>query len=108
MIAVAADVPLGSLTYHFTGLDDAGADPDDWAVAFELFLAALRDPDLRSVTQRWMDLSRTTLERFVDAPTARGVDALIEGLVIHMMLSTERLQRDAVRRVVQHFSEPAG
>ena len=55
-----------------------------------------------------MDLSRTTLERFVDAPTARGVDALIEGLVIHMMLSTERLQRDAVRRVVQHFSEPAG
>ena len=84
-IAAAADVPLGSLTYHFSGLDDlleqaftrhaermsplyeahfdgvrtraefvdavtdlihrdAGADHRDWAVAYELYLAALRNP----------------------------------------------------------------
>src|SRR5215218_10668131 len=85
LIAAAADVPLGSLTYHFTGLDDlraqafrrlserlsavyeshfvgvrtdaelveavtdlvhgaAGADAGEWAVTYELYLAALRDP----------------------------------------------------------------
>jgi DNA-binding transcriptional regulator YbjK len=128
-IAAAADVPLGSLTYHFTGLDDllaqafrrhaeqlsqdyeahfagvrtteefveavtdlihglAGDDPGDWAVAYELYLAALRDPALRAVTESWMRASRGVLERFVDPSTARGVDALIEGVVMHKTLST--------------------
>ena len=128
-IAAAADVPLGSLTYHFTGLDDllaqafrrhaermsrayeahfegvrtreqfvaavtdlihglADDDPRDWAVAYELYLAALRDPALRSVTESWMRTSRAVLERFVDSATARGVDALIEGIVMHKTLST--------------------
>jgi TetR/AcrR family transcriptional regulator, regulator of biofilm formation and stress response len=128
-IAAAADVPLGSLTYHFDGLEDllahafrrhaermsqayaahfaevrtraqfvdavtdlihglAGADPRDWAVAYELYLAALRDPALRTVTESWMRTSRAVLERFVDPTTARGVDALIEGIVMHRTLST--------------------
>jgi len=128
-IAAAADVPLGSLTYHFSGLDDllaqafqrhaermsrdyeahfarvrtleefvdavtdlidglAGDDPADWAVAYELYLAALREPALRSVTELWMRTSRSVLERFVDPITARGVDALIEGIVMHKTLST--------------------
>jgi DNA-binding transcriptional regulator YbjK len=128
-IAAAADVPLGSLTYHFAGLDDllaqafrrhaermsrayemhfegvrtreqfvaavtdlihglADDDPRDWAVAYELYLAALRDPALRSVTEAWMRSSRAVLERFVDSATARGVDALIEGIVMHKTLST--------------------
>ena len=57
-------------------------------MAYELYLAALRDPALRAVTEAWMRTSRTVLERFVDPVTARGVDALIEGLVMHRMLST--------------------
>ncbi|MFC6287745.1 TetR/AcrR family transcriptional regulator [Nocardioides sp. GCM10027113] len=140
-IAAVADVPLGSLTYHFTGLDDlcqqaferhaarmsvayaahfegvdggealvdaltdlicgdAGADDADWAVAYELYLAALRRPALRSVTQGWMEASRATLGRFLDPATARGVDALIEGMVMHNTLSTAPLGRDDVRRAV--------
>ena len=128
-IAAAADVPLGSLTYHFAGLDDllahafrrhaermsrayadhfarvrtraqfvdavtdlihgdADADPRDWAVAYELYLAALRDPALRTVTESWMQTSRAVLERYVEPTTARGVDALIEGIVMHRTLST--------------------
>jgi DNA-binding transcriptional regulator YbjK len=128
-IAAAADVPLGSLTYHFAGLSEllalaferhaermsrvyaerfdrvatreqfidavttlidgaAGADSRDWAVAYELYLAALRDPALRVITESWMRSSRAVLERFVDPGTARGVDALIEGLVMHRTLST--------------------
>jgi TetR/AcrR family transcriptional regulator, regulator of biofilm formation and stress response len=141
LIAAAADVPLGSLTYHFTSLDDlrtqafrrhaermsvtyaahfhgvesreqfveavtnlihgdAGADPHDWAIAYELYLAALRDPALRSVTEQWMRTSRAVLERFVDPITARGVDALIEGLVMHKTLATSPVSREQIRSIV--------
>jgi DNA-binding transcriptional regulator YbjK len=140
-IAAAADVPLGSLTYHFTGLEDlraqaftrhaarmaavyeshfagvrtreelldavtdlvhgnAGADDRDWAVAYELHLAALRDPALREVTETWMRASRAVLERIVDPVTARGVDGLIEGLVMHKILSTGQPRREETRQVV--------
>lgn len=141
-IAAAADVPLGSLTYHFVGLSDllalafhrhaermsviyeahfdgvrtgpefveavtdlihgaAGADARDWAVAYELYLAALRDPALRDITESWMRRSRAVLERFVDPATARGVDALIEGLVMHRTLSTTGgASREEIRMIV--------
>jgi DNA-binding transcriptional regulator YbjK len=141
LIASAADVPLGSLTYHFAGLDDlraqafarlserlspayaahfeqvrtlddlveavtdlvhgaAGADPGEWAVSCELRLAALRDPALRTVTENWMRTSRTVLERFVDPDTARGLDALVEGLLMHRMLSTDPFPREVTRGAV--------
>lgn len=140
-IAARADVPLGSLTYHFTSLGDlraqafhrhagrmsvlyaahfdevespeqfiqavtdlihgdAAADVRDWAVSYELYLAALRDPDLRVVTETWMSASRAVLERFVDPTTARGLDALIEGLVMHKALSTSPLPREEILSIV--------
>lgn len=144
-IAAAADVPLGSLTYHFSGLDDlleqaftrhaermsplyeahfdgvqsqtdlidavtglmheltssgTGDDAHDWAISYELYLAALRNPALRNVTESWMRRSRAVLERFVDPLTARGVDAVIEGLVMHMTLSTVSFPRAETRAIV--------
>jgi len=132
LIAAAADVPLGSLTYHFDSLDDLmlqaftrhaalmatayerhfdgvrtrddlvqaianlvlGADADrDSAINFELYLAAVHNPALRSVTQSWMESSRAVLHRYLDPVTARGVDALIEGLIIHSILSTAAVNR---------------
>jgi DNA-binding transcriptional regulator YbjK len=152
LIAAAADVSLGSLTYHFDSLDDlraqafirlservsasyeahftdvtstedlidavtdlvhsaVGADAEEWAVTYELYLAALRDPALRAVTERWMRASRAVLERFVDPETARSLDALIEGLVMHRMLSTApgpRVQtREAVTRALTGAGPPA-
>ena len=141
LIAAAADVPLGSLTYHFNGLEDlreqafrrhaermsviyeahfrgvetreqlveavtdlidgdAGASGPDWAIAYELYLAALREPALREITESWMRTSRAVLERFVDPTTARGVDALIEGLVMHKTLSTRPVSRQDIRTIV--------
>ncbi|WP_030440720.1 TetR/AcrR family transcriptional regulator [Actinoplanes subtropicus] len=143
-IAAEADVPLGSLTYHFEGLDDllaqafhrhaermsplyeahfhgvrdregfidavtdlihgdAGVDPREWAVAYELYLAALRDPALRTVTEAWMRRSRAVLERFVDPVTARGVDAMIEGMVMHLTLSTATFDRADTREIVSRL-----
>ena len=141
-IAARADVPLGSLTYYFTSLDDlrsqafqrhaeqmallyaahfdgvesheqlveavtdlihgdAGAEARDWVIAYELYLAALRAPALRVVTDTWMRTSRSVLERWVDPETARAVDALIEGLVLHRTLSTSPLSRAQIRDVVR-------
>lgn len=152
VIAAEADVPLGSLTYHFTGLDDlreqaftrlaeraaeayaahfedvastedlaeavtalvlgnAGGGDEQWAVSYELYLAALREPSLRDVTERWMLASRAVLERFVDADTARSLDALIEGLIMHRMLSTAPASpaqtRAAVDRMLAGAEGPA-
>ena len=148
-IAAEADVPLGSLTYHFAGLHDllaqafqrhaermsplyeahfrgvrdreglidavtdlihgdAGADPREWAVAYELYLAALRDPALRTVTEAWMRRSRAVLERFVDPVTARGVDAMIEGMVMHLTLSTATFDRADTREIVARLLTGAG
>lgn len=141
LVAAEADVPLGSLTYHFASLDDlraqawqrlsarmsaryearfagvrsradlvdavtglvhddAGGDADDWAVTYELYLAALRDPSLRAITEQWMRSSRAVLERHVDPVTARGVDALVEGLVMHKILSTAPATRADTRAIV--------
>jgi TetR/AcrR family transcriptional regulator, regulator of biofilm formation and stress response len=143
-IAAAADVPLGSLTYHFTNLEDlltqafqrfaegispryearfddvrdltgfvdavtslisadADVDPREWTISYELYLAALRNPALRSVTESWMRRSRAVLERYVDPVTARGVDALIEGLVMHMTLATTTFSRAETRTIVARF-----
>jgi DNA-binding transcriptional regulator YbjK len=149
LIAAAADVPLGSLTYHFESLEDlraqaftrlservtasyeahftdvsspedlvaalvdlvhgaVGADADEWAVTYELYLAALRDPALRTVTERWMRASRSVLERFVDPDTARALDALVEGLVMHRMLSTAPSPRTQTRMAVTRILAGAG
>jgi len=47
-----------------------------------------------------MRTSRAVLERFVDPTTARGVDALIEGLVMHKTLSTSPPPRKQIRSIV--------
>ena len=58
---------------------------------------------MRTVTESWMRRSRAVLERFVDPVTARGVDALIEGLVMHMTLSTAVCTRESTRTIVARF-----
>ncbi len=146
VIAAAADVPLGSVTYHFASLDelrtlaftrhaeamsvlfaahfDAVAtradlveavvdlvhggtgDHHDALVSFELYLAALRNPELRAVTEVWMRTSRAVLERFVDPDTARGLDALTEGLTIHDLLGTAPRPREVTRAAVVRALTP--
>jgi TetR/AcrR family transcriptional regulator, regulator of biofilm formation and stress response len=144
-IARAADVPLGSLTYHFNSLTellaaaftrhvDAVAErfdermqaaPDraaalealvehltgdllgsqrDLVLAVELYVAAARDPALRAVTQDWMSRSRRSLERHLDPVTAREVDALVEGLVLHSALSTDPMTADQIRSALHRLA----
>jgi DNA-binding transcriptional regulator YbjK len=143
-IATAADVPLGSITYHFPTLDEllaaaftlhvdtvaprfdermrAAQDQGDvleylvehltvdllgssrdFVLAVQLYVAAAVNPALRSVTQEWMERSRRSLERHFDPVTARELDALVEGLVLHSALSTEPMTRDEIRHAFERF-----
>ena len=144
-IARAADVPLGSITYHFASLDEllsaaftlhvdtvaprfdermrGARDSDavleylvdhltgdllgsarDLVLSVELYVAAARNPALRAVTQDWMARSRRSLERHFDPVTARELDALVEGLVLHSALSTDPMDRDQIRHALARFA----
>jgi TetR/AcrR family transcriptional regulator, regulator of biofilm formation and stress response len=143
-IARAADVPLGSMTYHFASLDEVLAEafgrhadsaaqvfderlgsapdraaaveavialvaddllgsPHDLILAVELYVAAARNPALRAVTQEWMQRSRQALERHFDPTTARELDALIEGLVLHSALSTDPMTREQISHAIRRY-----
>ncbi|MFB9324040.1 TetR/AcrR family transcriptional regulator [Cryptosporangium minutisporangium] len=143
-IARAADVPLGSMTYHFASLDEILAEAftrhaeaiaavfdqrltaafdraaaidavitlvtDDLlgpsanlVLTVELYVAAARNPALRAVTQAWMQRSRDALEQHFDPTTARELDALIEGLVLHSALSTDPMTPAQIRHAIERY-----
>ncbi|SHN27542.1 TetR/AcrR family transcriptional regulator [Cryptosporangium aurantiacum] len=143
-IARVADVPLGSMTYHFSSLDEvlaeaftrhadavaavfderlgAAADRNaaieavialvsddllgsghDLVLTVELYVAAARKPALKAVTQAWMRRSRIALERHFDPTTARELDALIEGLVLHSALSTDPMNAAQIRHAIERY-----
>ncbi|WP_437965731.1 TetR family transcriptional regulator [Sorangium sp. So ce260] len=144
-IARAADVPLGSTTYHFASIDELlaaaftrhaetvaarfeermraacgreaavellvehltadllGA-PRELVLSVELYVAAARRPALRAVTQAWMLRSRRALELHFDPVTARELDALIEGLVLHSALSTDPMTSEQIRHAIHRFT----
>jgi DNA-binding transcriptional regulator YbjK len=96
-IGVIAEHGVAGTTHRLTAV---AAAEQGWAVAYERHRAALRDPALRTVTESWMRRSRGVLERFADPVTARGVDALIEGRVMHQMLSSAPVSRPQARQIV--------
>ncbi|MFJ3823446.1 TetR/AcrR family transcriptional regulator [Streptomyces nodosus] len=145
-VAARADVPLGSVTYHFSSLAELQAQAFEWYVeqrtaefeslftevearedlieilvelvqggpsrrrsavlGFELHLAALRDPALRALTQRWTRDSRAVLSRFTGPEIAGRLDALLEGLIMHALLATEPEPREATRAAVAQALPP--
>ncbi|HEY0698127.1 MAG TPA: TetR family transcriptional regulator [Micromonospora sp.] len=146
-VAAAADVPLGSVSYHFASLDDlltsavthlaetaaavfdaqmAAIEPGTDARAkvgeamladlsdnqrsavltYELYATAARRPELRTVTQAWMDSARRSLERHFDPDTAEALDALIEGLILHATLSTGPVDSEKIRQAIHRFGPP--
>ncbi|MFF4257170.1 TetR/AcrR family transcriptional regulator [Streptomyces sp. NPDC001663] len=146
-VAARADVPLGSVTYHFASLADLLARAfaryveqrtaefenlftavhtrDDLVevlvdlvqggpsrrrsavLGFELHLAALRNPDLRKLTQQWTKDSRAVLARFTGPEIAGRLDALLEGMIMHALLTTEPEPREMTRAAIVQALGPA-
>ncbi|WP_197373968.1 TetR/AcrR family transcriptional regulator [Mycolicibacterium baixiangningiae] len=140
-IGTAADVPLGSITYHFATLDDivhrafeshvdtlAGrfearlanchndddvieciasaitddlvGHPHELAVTYELYGDAVRRPETRRLTQRWMERAEDALAEHFDRTTARLVDVVIEGLMVHMSIAQQPISKEEVRNLL--------
>ncbi|WP_329455079.1 TetR/AcrR family transcriptional regulator [Streptomyces sp. NBC_01497] len=147
-IAARAGVPLGSITYHFTGLTDllaqafarhvelqsaafkdlfhdvgtqeqfvetlvglvdTGPSRHRGAVlGFELHLAALRSPRLRALTRAWTQDSRAVLARFTGPDRAADLDALLEGMIMHALLTTVPESRETTRDTLVRMLGPTG
>ena len=58
-------------------------------ISYELYTLAAREPAYRALTSEWMRRSRAALELHFDPTTARMLDALIEGLILHRALDTD-------------------
>ena len=86
---------------------EAGVGRRDWVVAYELYLAALREPALREITQDWMQGSRDVLQRVLDPDTARALDGVMEGLTMHAMFSTAPPTQESTRAVLARVLELA-
>jgi DNA-binding transcriptional regulator YbjK len=90
------------------GLVHGGPERHRGAVlGFELHLAALRDPGLRDLTQAWTDDSRTVLARFSGPARAARLDALLEGMIMHALLTTAPESREATRDAIEQTLGPA-
>jgi DNA-binding transcriptional regulator YbjK len=76
-------------------------------VAHELYLAALREPALREITQGWMQGSRAVLQGVLDADTARALDGVMEGLAMHAIVSTTPPTPQMTRAVLARVLELA-
>jgi DNA-binding transcriptional regulator YbjK len=137
-VATAADVPLGSVTYHFATLDDIvqqafeahvdalatrfearlascgdgddlieciasaitddlASHPNELAVTYELYGGAVRRPAIRRLTQRWMERAEDALAEHFDRTTARLVDVVVEGLMVHTSIAQQPISKDEVR-----------
>ncbi|MEU3146510.1 MULTISPECIES: TetR/AcrR family transcriptional regulator [unclassified Streptomyces] len=148
-IARRAGVPLGSMTYHFGGMDEllreafseftghvvaifdthlatpsgpeeareAVADliralsedsTRDLVLTQELYALAARRPAYRELTHEWMRRSRVHLEKYFDPDTARQLDALIEGLTLHLALSREPHDRPLTLEAIARITAPGG
>ncbi|AQT80184.1 hypothetical protein B1R94_14325 [Mycolicibacterium litorale] len=140
-IGTVADVPLGSITYHFANLadivdvafethvarlaerfgarlagcesaddvieciveavtDDLAAHPNELAVTYELYGDAVRRAQTKRVTQDWMGLAEEALAQHFPRPTARLLDVVVEGLMVHMSIAQQQISKDEVRALL--------
>ena len=81
------------------------AEPRTLVLSYELYAFAARHPAVSAVMQQWMDSSRDALGRFFDPLTARGLDALIEGIGIHNSIDRAPLGRAAVKIIVERIAD---
>ncbi|MFJ2554197.1 MULTISPECIES: TetR/AcrR family transcriptional regulator [unclassified Streptomyces] len=77
-------------------------------LGFELRLAALRNPQLRVLTRAWTEESRSVPARFTDPESAARLDALLEGMIMHALLTTAPKSRATTRDAIDRTLGPAG
>jgi TetR/AcrR family transcriptional regulator, regulator of biofilm formation and stress response len=72
----------------------------DLLLSLELYVLAARDVRYRLLMEKWQHTARGIFAAHFDPQTARTVDALLEGLILHSLLSTESVDPDFIAQAV--------
>lgn len=79
---------------------------NELAVTFELYGDAVRRADTKRITQEWMERAEDALAHHFDRATARLIDVVVEGLMVHMSIAQQPISRDAVRALLITAANP--
>jgi DNA-binding transcriptional regulator YbjK len=105
MAAANQDNAIDALVESLT--DDLVANPGVLAVTYELYGASVRRPALKKVTQEWMRRAEDALCEHFDRSSARLLDTVVEGLMVHMSIAQQPLSRDEVRALLTRSASAA-
>lgn len=77
------------------------SDPREAALSFELYAFAARRPEIRALTNAWMERSQAALRVFFTATSARLIDTMVEGFCTYRGLSADPSGPAEVRRALE-------
>ena len=93
-VQLISDYVLDALTHHW----------DRTVVEHELYMAALRRPELRGLSREWDEAFPKVLAKYVDDVTAKTVAMVVDGMFvrafIHGMPSREEVE-EVLRRLLR-------
>jgi DNA-binding transcriptional regulator YbjK len=70
----------------------------------ELYVYAARRPQARRLISDWMDRVQQALARFFPADTAKALDAVVEGVMLHNVYAETPLARGHVAQMLQRVA----
>jgi DNA-binding transcriptional regulator YbjK len=84
------------------------ADRGQTQIEYELFVAAARDPALRPLAQVWLDGMGEILAPRLGAAAARMVVALLDGALLHALVTDTDLDATALTAALRSLIPPPG
>ena len=73
-------------------------------LAFEFTAFAAREPRLRPQLQRWMGMCEGCLSHHFGPTTAKVLDAFVDGVVMHNIMSNNHITREEVTEFVEKLT----
>ena len=92
VLRTADDLPRALTDLAFSYLEDRGKTQ----IEYELFVAAARDPALRPLAETWLTGMTDLLEPHVGRAKARMIVALLDGAMLHALVTASTLDRGAL------------
>jgi DNA-binding transcriptional regulator YbjK len=83
------------------------ADRGQAQIEYELFVAAARDPALRPLAEAWLTGMTDLLEQHMPRATARTVVALLDGVMLHALVTANDLDEDTLGGAIRRLTEPS-
>ncbi|MDA0184780.1 TetR family transcriptional regulator [Solirubrobacter phytolaccae] len=69
--------------------DEVEQRPGLWLAGYELYLLAIRNPELRAGAWRWMEVIADTFAPDLTGPQRQAFQATVEGICLHTLLREE-------------------